>query len=68
MRYATRIGSAVPDTLSYDEETGTLRVGPGAFTGVPPEIWNYEVGGMLIAKKLVRLPEGLPHQPEDQPA
>ncbi|MFH9863021.1 type ISP restriction/modification enzyme [Streptomyces sp. NPDC017202] len=51
VRYVTPIGSAVPDTLTYDEESRTLRVGPGAFTGVPPEVWNYEVGGMRIVKK-----------------
>ncbi|WP_051713920.1 type ISP restriction/modification enzyme [Streptomyces sp. NRRL WC-3626] len=51
VRYATPIGSAVPDTLAYDEESGTLHVGPGTFTGVPPEVWNYEVGGMRIVKK-----------------
>ncbi|MGC0379063.1 type ISP restriction/modification enzyme [Streptomyces sp. SAI-229] len=51
VRYVRPIGSAVPDTLTYDEESGTLHVGPGAFTGVPPEVWNYEVGGMRIVKK-----------------
>ncbi|MFI5875365.1 type ISP restriction/modification enzyme [Streptomyces sp. NPDC051445] len=51
VRYETGIGSTVPDTLGYDAETGTLRVGPGAFTGVPPEVWNYEVGGMNVVKK-----------------
>ncbi|MFI0143941.1 type ISP restriction/modification enzyme [Streptomyces globisporus] len=51
VRYETGIGSTVPDTLGHDAETGTLRVGPGAFTGVPPEVWNYEVGGMNVVKK-----------------
>ncbi|UXI81802.1 hypothetical protein N6Q81_28995 [Streptomyces vinaceusdrappus] len=51
VRYVTPIGSAVPNTLAYDEESGTLHVGPGTFTGVPPEVWNYEVGGMRIVKK-----------------
>ncbi|MFE7773730.1 type ISP restriction/modification enzyme [Streptomyces sp. NPDC057445] len=51
VRYETGIGSTVPDTLAYDAETGTLRVGPGTFTGVPPEVWNYEVGGMNVVKK-----------------
>ncbi|MFF4018886.1 type ISP restriction/modification enzyme [Streptomyces sp. NPDC001843] len=51
VRYATGIGSTVPDTLSYDKETGTLHVGPGTFTGVPPEVWQYEVGGMHVIKK-----------------
>ncbi|MGW2893937.1 type ISP restriction/modification enzyme [Streptomyces sp. NPDC001212] len=51
VRYATPIGTAVPDTLRYDEETDTLHVGPGVFTGVPLDVWNYEVGGMRIVKK-----------------
>ncbi|MFF5968945.1 type ISP restriction/modification enzyme [Streptomyces collinus] len=51
VRYETGIGSPVPDTLAYDTETATLRVGPGVFTGVPPEVWNYEVGGMNVVKK-----------------
>ncbi|MGW7644199.1 type ISP restriction/modification enzyme [Streptomyces bobili] len=51
VRYATGVGAAVPDSLSYDEETGTLHVGPGTFTGVPPEVWTYEVGGMHVIKK-----------------
>ncbi|MGW7257753.1 type ISP restriction/modification enzyme [Streptomyces sp. NPDC054834] len=51
VRYATGIGSTVPDTLSYDKEASTLHVGPGTFTGVPPEVWNYEVGGMHVIKK-----------------
>jgi hypothetical protein len=51
VRYTTAIGTAVPDTLSYDEEQSTLHVGPGAFTGVPPAVWAYEVGGMRVVKK-----------------
>ncbi|MGC5036317.1 type ISP restriction/modification enzyme [Streptomyces sp. DT190] len=51
VRYTAPIGSAVPDTLTYDKETSTLHVGPGTFTGVPPEVWNYEVGGMHVIKK-----------------
>ncbi|MEU2281041.1 type ISP restriction/modification enzyme [Streptomyces sp. NPDC013178] len=51
VRYTAPIGSAVPDTLTYEKETNTLHVGPGTFTGVPPEVWNYEVGGMHVIKK-----------------
>jgi hypothetical protein len=51
VRYTAPIGSAVPDTLTYDKETNTLHVGPGGFTGVPPAVWNYEVGGMHVIKK-----------------
>ncbi|MFF2211064.1 type ISP restriction/modification enzyme [Streptomyces antibioticus] len=51
VRYETGIGSAVPETLTYDADTKTLWVGPGTFTGVPPEVWGYEVGGMNVVKK-----------------
>ncbi|WP_323383935.1 type ISP restriction/modification enzyme, partial [Streptomyces calidiresistens] len=51
VRYTAPIGAAVPEKVEYDEESGTLRVGPGAFTGVPPEVWAYEVGGMNVVKK-----------------
>ncbi|MFJ2302168.1 type ISP restriction/modification enzyme [Streptomyces sp. NPDC087787] len=51
VRYMTPIGSAVPDALTYDEENNTLHVGPGTFTGVPPGVWAYEVGGMRVVKK-----------------
>ncbi|MFG2257371.1 type ISP restriction/modification enzyme [Streptomyces mirabilis] len=51
VRYETGIGTDVPESLTYDEESGALHVGPGVFTGVPPGVWNYEVGGMRIVKK-----------------
>ncbi|MET8696138.1 type ISP restriction/modification enzyme [Streptomyces bauhiniae] len=51
VRYQTGIGTAVPDNLSYDADAGTLHVGPGIFTTVPAEVWNYEVGGMSVVKK-----------------
>ncbi|MFQ6147409.1 type ISP restriction/modification enzyme [Streptomyces seoulensis] len=51
VRYEASIGSAVPNALTYDEESHTLRVGPGVFTGVPPDVWAYEVGGMRVVKK-----------------
>ncbi|MEV8592497.1 type ISP restriction/modification enzyme [Streptomyces sp. NPDC052012] len=51
VRYVTGIGTDVPDTLAYDEENTTLHVGRGAFSWVPPAVWNYEVGGMRIVKK-----------------
>ncbi|MEU6488375.1 type ISP restriction/modification enzyme [Streptomyces sp. NPDC046887] len=51
VRYMTPIGTDVPDELTYDEESHTLLVGPGAFGGVPPEVWHYEVGGMRIVRK-----------------
>ncbi|MEU2264579.1 type ISP restriction/modification enzyme [Streptomyces sp. NPDC019645] len=51
VRYDSPIGTEVPDTLHYNEDKRTLHVGPGAFSAVPPEVWNYEVGGMRIVRK-----------------
>ncbi|MEN1889264.1 type ISP restriction/modification enzyme [Streptomyces mirabilis] len=51
MKYATHIGTDVPESLTYDEERNALHVGPGVFTGVPPGVWNYEVGEMRIVRK-----------------
>ncbi|GAA0628734.1 hypothetical protein GCM10009535_00040 [Streptomyces thermocarboxydovorans] len=51
VRYVTGIGTEMPDTLAYEEATTTLRVGRGAFTGVPPTVWTYDVGGMPVVRK-----------------
>ncbi|MFR9757447.1 type ISP restriction/modification enzyme [Streptomyces sp. TR06-5] len=51
VRYETSIGTALPDALHYDEEKHALHVGTGVFSGVPPEVWAYEVGGMRIIRK-----------------
>ncbi|MET8989371.1 type ISP restriction/modification enzyme [Nonomuraea wenchangensis] len=41
----------MPDDISYDPETATLRVGSGRISPVLPEVWAYEVSGMKIVKK-----------------
>lgn len=51
VRYDVPIGTAVPDALHHDAAAGALHVGPGVFSGVPPAVWNYEVGGMRIVRK-----------------
>jgi hypothetical protein len=41
----------IPDDISYDAETATLRVGAGRISPVRPEVWAYEVSGMKVVKK-----------------
>jgi hypothetical protein len=41
----------MPDSISYDEATRTLRIGSGEIHPVSPEAWAYETSGMKILKK-----------------
>ncbi|GLV51294.1 hypothetical protein TBS_18640 [Thermobispora bispora] len=41
----------MPDDISYDAETLTLKVGAGRIAPVRPEVWAYEVSGMKVVKK-----------------
>lgn len=49
--YEQAVGQAVPARIDYSEMTETLHVGPGQFSPVPAEVWDYNVGGMPIVKK-----------------
>lgn len=40
----------MPDSIGYDESTGTLYVGDGRIGPVSREIWTYEVAGMQAVK------------------
>lgn len=51
VRYLTHIGSGVPERMSYEAETQTLRVGAGTFAPVPEAVWAYHVGGMRVVNK-----------------
>ncbi|SEC01535.1 N-6 DNA Methylase [Streptomyces sp. 2131.1] len=51
VRYLTHIGGTVPNTVSYDPGTETLRVGEGTFAPVPEAVWAYHVGGMRVVNK-----------------
>lgn len=51
VRYLTHIGGEVPERMSYEAETQTLRVGEGTFAPVPESVWAYHVGGMRIVNK-----------------
>ena len=44
----TPIGSALPEEISYDEASQTIRLGEGTSGPVPERVWAYDVGGMKI--------------------
>lgn len=39
-----------PESYSYDEATGTLRVGEGAFAPIQPEVWSFAVSGLGVVE------------------
>jgi hypothetical protein len=46
----SRLPDGKPD-ISYDAATETLRVADGVLTGVPAEVWSFEVSGMGVIPK-----------------
>jgi hypothetical protein len=42
--------TAVPETLSYDEDRQTVVMGDGEFAPVMRQVWNYAVGGRNVIK------------------
>jgi hypothetical protein len=41
----------MPESISYDPGTETLRVGEGQIRPVPPQVWEYEISGMKVVRK-----------------
>ena len=41
----------MPEFISYDAATETLRVGAGEIRPVPERVWNYEVSGMRVVQR-----------------
>ena len=41
----------MPENISYDLGTETLRVGEGQIRPVPPQVWEYEISGMKVVRK-----------------
>jgi len=39
-----------PETFSYDEARREIRVGDGRFGPVAPDIWNFEVSGLMVVQ------------------
>lgn len=50
-----RVGAKVPPTpypesFKYDRKSQVLRVGEGAFTGVRPDVWDFQVSGLKVVQ------------------
>ncbi|WP_447042300.1 type ISP restriction/modification enzyme [Streptomyces sp. DSM 118878] len=41
----------VPESISYDTETRTLKVGADSIGPVAPEVWDYRIGGVQVIRK-----------------
>jgi hypothetical protein len=41
----------MPDQITYETETQTLKVGSGSIRPVPPVVWQYQVSGMRVVRK-----------------
>ena len=54
----------MPDSVSYDSASQSLRIGVGEVRPVPEAVWEYSVGGMRVVDKWVgyrlRKPRGRP--------
>src|SRR6202021_2880521 len=54
----------MPDSVSYDRASQSLRIGVGEIRPVPEAVWEYSVGGMRVVDKWVgyrlRKPRGRP--------
>ncbi len=50
-RVAVSTIPATPADVGYDAGAGELVVGEGRISGVPREVWDYEVSGMQVVKK-----------------
>jgi predicted helicase len=48
VRNLTPIGGRLPETITYDKASETIRIGNGSFGPVPERVWTYDVGGMKI--------------------
>jgi len=40
--------SDLPEGYDYDGEKEELRLGDGVFTGISPQVWDYEVSGLKV--------------------
>ena len=43
-----------PETFDYNESTRTLQVGTGEFAPVAPEIFNFEVSGLMVVQSWLK--------------
>lgn len=51
--YDVAVGSAMPETASYEPLTRTLSLGSGQWSNVDPRVWSYVVGGRGVIESWV---------------
>ena len=51
--YDVAVGSAMPETASYDPLTRTISLGAGQWSNVDPRVWSYAVGGREVIESWV---------------
>jgi hypothetical protein len=53
-RLTEPIGPHMPEEFAYDADARELRVGPGVLAPVAPDVWEYEVSGLLVLRSWLR--------------
>ena len=51
--YDVAVGSAMPETVSYEPITRTISLGAGSWSNVDPRVWSYAVGGRGVIESWV---------------
>lgn len=51
--YDVAVGSAMPETVSYEPLTQTISLGSGMWSNVDPRVWAYTIGGVQVIKSWV---------------
>ena len=68
--YSSSVGSAMPETVTYNAYTHTLHLGKGTWSNVDPRVWDYTVGGNRIIESWVgyrrKKPKGRKSSPLDE--
>lgn len=48
--YETSVGDTMPETMSFKEETESIQIGAGRWSGVSKAVWEFEVGGVRVVE------------------
>lgn len=51
--YDVAVGSAMPETVSYEPLTRTISLGSGQWSNVDPRVWSYTIGGVSVIESWV---------------
>ncbi|MFD1375190.1 type ISP restriction/modification enzyme [Micrococcus antarcticus] len=51
--YDVAVGSAMPETVSYEPLSRTISLGSGLWSNVDPRVWSYTIGGVSVIESWV---------------